>query len=93
MLIREAIESGSCDGVTMARTLMANPDLPKMFAQGLEEAPKPCSYCNKCLMNVIENPLGCYDEERFDNDREAMIKDVMSFYGESGFTPAPQEPR
>ena len=92
-VIREAIESGSCDGVTMARTLMANPDLPKMFAQGLEKAPKPCSYCNKCLMNVVENPLGCYDEERFDNDREAMIKDVMSFYGESGFTPAPQEPR
>ena len=92
-VIREAIESGSCDGVTMARTLMANPDLPKMFAQGLEKAPRPCSYCNKCLMNVVENPLGCYDEERFDNDREAMIKDVMSFYGESGFTPAPQEPR
>lgn len=90
-VIREAIESGSCDGVTMARTLMANPDLPRMFARGLEEAPKPCSYCNKCLMNVIENPLGCYDEERFDNDRDAMIKDVMSFYGESGFTPALQE--
>ena len=88
-VIRAAIESGGCDGVSMARTLMANPDLPKLFAQGLEEAPKPCSYCNKCLMNVIENPLGCYDEERFDGDRAAMIKSLMSFYGESGFTPAP----
>jgi 2,4-dienoyl-CoA reductase (NADPH2) len=86
-VIRKAIESGGCDGVSMARTLMANPDLPKLFAQDLEEAPKPCSYCNKCLMNVIENPLGCYDEERFD-DRAAMIKSLMSFYDESGFTSA-----
>lgn len=88
-VIREAIEGGSCDGVTMARTLMANPDLPKMFARGLDEAPNPCSYCNKCLMNVVENPLGCYDEDRFGGDREAMLEELMSFYGESGFAPAP----
>jgi 2,4-dienoyl-CoA reductase (NADPH2) len=87
-VIRKAIEEGSCDGVTMARTLMANPDLPRMFAKGLDQAPKPCTYCNKCLMNVVENPLGCYDESRYES-REAMLEDVMSFYGESGFVPAP----
>jgi 2,4-dienoyl-CoA reductase (NADPH2) len=86
-VIREAITSGSCDGVTMARTLMANPDLPQMLARGLDQAPKPCTYCNKCLMNVVENPLGCYDETRFDNDREAMLQELMSFYAESDFTP------
>lgn len=86
-VIREAIDSGSCDGVTMARTLMANPDLPQMLARGLDQAPKPCTYCNKCLMNVVENPLGCYDETRFDNDREAMLQELMSFYAESDFTP------
>lgn len=89
-VIREAINDGSCDGVSMARTLMANPDLPKYFAAGEDRAPKPCSYCNKCLMNVVENPLGCYDENRFDGDRAAMMKELMSFYGESDFT---QEPR
>jgi 2,4-dienoyl-CoA reductase (NADPH2) len=88
-VIREAIEDGSCDGVSMARTLMANPDLPKIFAAGEDRAPKPCSYCNKCLMNVVENPLGCYDESRFDGDRAAMMKELMSFYGESDFTPEP----
>jgi 2,4-dienoyl-CoA reductase (NADPH2) len=88
-VIREAIKDGSCDGVSMARTLMANPDLPKIFAAGKDRAPKPCSYCNKCLMNVVENPLGCYDESRFDGDRAAMMKELMSFYGESDFTPEP----
>jgi 2,4-dienoyl-CoA reductase-like NADH-dependent reductase (Old Yellow Enzyme family) len=85
-VIRAAIDGGSCDAVTIARPLMANPHLPKLFAEGHDEAPKPCSYCNKCLMNVVENPLGCYDEDRFAS-REAMMEELMSFYTESGFTP------
>lgn len=85
-VIRAAIDGGSCDAVTIARPLMANPHLPKLFAEGHDEAPKPCSYCNKCLMNVVENPLGCYDEDRFES-REAMMEELMSFYTESGFTP------
>ena len=36
-----------------------------------------------CLVNAVENPLGCYDETRFDS-REAMIAQIMSV-----FTPAP----
>ncbi len=87
-VIRAAITDGSCDAVAIARPLIANPDLPRMFAAGIDNAPKPCSYCNKCLMNVVENPLGCYDEDRFES-REAMMEDVMSFYAESGFTPKP----
>jgi 2,4-dienoyl-CoA reductase (NADPH2) len=43
----------------------------------------PCTYCNKCLVNVLENPLGCYDETRFPS-REAMIEQIMSV-----FQPAP----
>ena len=77
--IRSAIEAGACDGVTMARTLVANPDLPNMFAAGRDKAPKPCSYCNKCLFTFIENPLGCYDERRFDS-REEMVRQIMSVY-------------
>jgi 2,4-dienoyl-CoA reductase (NADPH2) len=77
--IRSAIEAGACDGVTMARTLVANPDLPNLFAAGQDKAPKPCSYCNKCLFTFIENPLGCYDERRFDS-REEMVRQIMSVY-------------
>lgn len=83
--IRRLLEDGSLDGVTMARPLMANPDLPRMFAEGRDAAPRPCTYSNKCLYNVLEHPLGCYDETRFDGDREAMIAEVMAFYRPDGF--------
>ena len=33
-----------------------------MFASGKDRADKPCTYCNRCLVNVVENPLGCYEE-------------------------------
>jgi 2,4-dienoyl-CoA reductase-like NADH-dependent reductase (Old Yellow Enzyme family) len=78
-VIRRAIERGDCDGVTMARTLVANPDLPLLFAEGRDRAERPCSYCNKCLYAFIENPLGCYDERRFDS-REEMVRQIMSVY-------------
>jgi len=79
-VIRGAIERGECDAVTIARPLIANPDLPKLFAAGHERAEKPCTYCNKCLVNVIENPLGCYELSRYDGDYERMIDEVMSVY-------------
>ena len=78
-VIRGAIERGDCDAVTMARTLVANPDLPLRFAAGEDRAPRPCSYCNKCLYEFIENPLGCYDERRFDS-REEMVRQILSIY-------------
>jgi len=78
-VIREAIHSGACDAVSIARPLVANNDLVKMFAQGLDRAPKPCTYCNKCLVNVIENPIGCYEESRFDS-RDEMLQQIMSVF-------------
>jgi 2,4-dienoyl-CoA reductase-like NADH-dependent reductase (Old Yellow Enzyme family) len=82
-VIRAAIESGGCDAVSMARPLIANNDLPKMFAAGAEQAPNPCTYCNRCLVNVLQNPLGCYEESRF-TSREEMVRDILSV-----FTPPP----
>jgi 2,4-dienoyl-CoA reductase (NADPH2) len=82
-VIRDAITRGDCDAVSIARPLVANNDLVKMFAAGLDRAPKPCTYCNKCLVNVLENPLGCYEESRFDS-REQMIREIMTV-----FEPAP----
>jgi len=79
-VIRRAIEEGHCDGVTIARPLIANPDLVKTFAAGHDRPEKPCTYCNKCLVNVIENPLGCYEVSRYDGDYDRMIREVMSVY-------------
>ena len=76
-----------CDAVSMARTLVANNDLPNLFAAGYDRAPKPCSYCNKCLYAVLEHPLGCYDVNRYDGDHDAMIADVMSIFAPDRFAP------
>jgi len=77
--IADAIESGKCDAVSIARGLIANNDLVELFRQGHDVAPRPCTYCNKCLSNVLEHPLGCYDERRFAS-REEMLAEVMSVY-------------
>jgi 2,4-dienoyl-CoA reductase (NADPH2) len=78
-VISAAIERGDCDGVTIARPLVANPDLVNMFAQGSDRAPRPCTYCNRCLFNFVENPLGCYEEKRY-SSREEMLREIMSVY-------------
>ncbi|MDZ7638170.1 MAG: tRNA-dihydrouridine synthase [Bryobacterales bacterium] len=78
-VIREAIQAKRCHAVSIARPLIANPDMPKMFEQGHNQPPVPCTYCNKCLVNVVEHPLGCYEEARF-TTREAMLQDILSVY-------------
>jgi 2,4-dienoyl-CoA reductase-like NADH-dependent reductase (Old Yellow Enzyme family) len=82
-LIDEAIARGDCDAVTIARPLIANNDLVQQFARGIGRPANPCTYCNKCLVNAVENPLGCYEESRFPS-REAMTKEILSV-----FEPAP----
>jgi 2,4-dienoyl-CoA reductase-like NADH-dependent reductase (Old Yellow Enzyme family) len=78
-VISAAIDRGDCDGVTIARPLVANPDLVRHFERGLDQAPRPCTYCNRCLFNFIENPLGCYEPSRFDS-REEMVREILSVY-------------
>jgi 2,4-dienoyl-CoA reductase (NADPH2) len=78
-VISAAIERGDCDAVSAARTLIANNDLVEIFRRGQDRADKPCTYCNRCLVNVIENPLGCYEESRFPS-RDAMVAQIMSVF-------------
>ncbi len=82
--IRQAISMGQCDAVSIARPLIANNDLVHLFAAGHDTPARPCTYCNKCLVNVVENPLGCYDESRFAT-RDAMIAEIMSVYAPPPF--------
>jgi 2,4-dienoyl-CoA reductase (NADPH2) len=84
-VIRAAIEEGRCDAVSIARPLIANNDLVHVFAAGRDRPERPCTYCNKCLVNVIENPLGCYDITRYDGDQDRMMREVMSVYDRTGF--------
>ena len=84
--IAAALRDGACDGVTIARPLIANNDLPKILrkANGPTEG-KACTYCNKCLINDLENPLGCYELARYDGNTfeekwDNMMDEVMSVF-------------
>jgi 2,4-dienoyl-CoA reductase (NADPH2) len=78
-VIDAAIGRGDCDAVSIARPLIANNDLVEVFRRGQDRADRPCTYCNRCLGNVIENPLGCYEESRYPS-REAMIAEIMTVF-------------
>ena len=83
--IRKVINEGSCDAVSIARSLIANNGLVKLFAEGKDRPDKPCTYCNKCMVNVLSNVIGCYDVSRYDGDEAKMIAEVMSVFEPSGF--------
>jgi 2,4-dienoyl-CoA reductase (NADPH2) len=86
-IIRRYIDEGYCDAVSIARALVANNDLVKIFASGKDIPDRPCTHCNKCLVNAIKNPLGCYELSRFDGDYDRMIREVMSVFHPSPFDP------
>jgi len=59
--VRDAIGNGKIDAVAIARALVANNDLLKSWRAGTDRPNRPCNYCNKCLVNLLKNPLGCYE--------------------------------
>jgi 2,4-dienoyl-CoA reductase (NADPH2) len=79
-LIRKVISDGYCDGVAIARSLIANNDLPKIIARGADLPERPCTFSNRCLVNAMANPLGCYDLRRFNGDHEKMVEEVMTVF-------------
>lgn len=84
--IADAIRRGACDGVTIGRPLIANNDLPEILRHSDGPAAgKECTYCNRCLLNDLENPLGCYEVSRYDGATfeekyDQMIRSVMSVF-------------
>jgi 2,4-dienoyl-CoA reductase (NADPH2) len=84
-IIRRMISAGTCDAVTIARPLIANNDLAQQFARGQDRPERPCTYCNKCLVNVLENPLGCYELSRYDGDYDKMVREILSVFEPSAF--------
>jgi 2,4-dienoyl-CoA reductase (NADPH2) len=53
----------------------------KQFARGFDRPERPCTYCNKCLLNAPKNPLGCYELSRFDGDYQKMVEEILTVYG------------
>jgi 2,4-dienoyl-CoA reductase (NADPH2) len=88
--IGRVLRDESCDAVTMARPLLANPDLPRALLEG-KSGPyqKCCTYCNKCLLYVVEHPLGCYEQARFEppdrltqEGHDRMMQDVFEIFSD-----------
>jgi len=77
--ICDGLRSGAIDGVSIARSLVANNDLVQQWASGKDRPDQPCTYCNRCLVSAMKNPMGCYEPLRYP-DRGAMIEEVMSVY-------------
>ena len=84
--IAAVLREGWCDAVTVARPLIANPDLPHILkVRNGPDPRKECTYCNKCLLNDLAHPLGCYEVSRYDGDTfevkyANMIASVMSVH-------------
>jgi 2,4-dienoyl-CoA reductase-like NADH-dependent reductase (Old Yellow Enzyme family) len=78
-VIREGLASGAFDGVAIARSLIANPDLISQWQAGADSPALPCTYCNKCLLFAPKSPMGCYEQSRFPS-RDAMIDELMTIY-------------
>jgi 2,4-dienoyl-CoA reductase-like NADH-dependent reductase (Old Yellow Enzyme family) len=87
--IRALIGGGACDAVSIARPLIANPTLVQMFAAGADRPARPCTYCNKCLVNVVKHPLACYELSRFDGDTDRMMAEALAIFTEAHEAPAP----
>jgi len=67
-LVERALES--VDLVSMARPLLANPDLIASFRAGVDKPAQPCTFCNRCTLRTTVAPLGCYDPSRFASQEE-----------------------
>jgi 2,4-dienoyl-CoA reductase-like NADH-dependent reductase (Old Yellow Enzyme family) len=80
--MRAALTAGHCDVISIARGLLANPSMVQMFAQGMDAPPRPCTYCNKFLVNALLQPLACWEESRFDS-RAQMFEEAYQIYKEA----------
>jgi 2,4-dienoyl-CoA reductase-like NADH-dependent reductase (Old Yellow Enzyme family) len=80
--IRDALNAGHCDIATIARGLLANPDLVQLFAAGQDRPARPCTYCNRCAVNALQYPLACWEPLRFDS-REEMFAQAYEVYKEA----------
>lgn len=73
----EAALQRGCDFVSMARALIATPDLVDRFKQGLDKPEAPCTFCNRCCARTATSPLGCYELARFKGSEEDMYRQIM----------------
>lgn len=75
-LMETALREQMCDMIAMARPLLANPDLLKVFQQGRNEPENPCTFCSRCCTRTAVLPLGCYEPSRL-SSMEEMEAEIL----------------
>jgi 2,4-dienoyl-CoA reductase (NADPH2) len=80
--IEQTLQAGKADMVAMARPLLANPDLLRLFERGINRPERPCTHCNRCIVRTAGFPLGCYDPSRF-NSEDEMEAQIMRWSASS----------
>lgn len=77
----ESIDEGleHCDMVSMARALIANPELISTYLNNGKDVPEEerCTRCNRCVGRTTTSPLGCYDVSRFGGSYSDMFCEIM----------------
>jgi len=70
-----------CDMVSMARALIANPDLIQVYLNEDKDVPEHerCTRCNRCVGRTTTSPLGCYDVSRFGGSYTRMSSEIMKW--------------
>ncbi|HZV71866.1 MAG TPA: NADH:flavin oxidoreductase [Saprospiraceae bacterium] len=81
-LIEKTLQEGKADFIAMARPLLANVNLVKLFKQGINSPEIPCTHCNRCPVRTATYPLGCYDITRF-KSQDAMEEQIMEWVASS----------
>jgi 2,4-dienoyl-CoA reductase-like NADH-dependent reductase (Old Yellow Enzyme family) len=84
-LIDGHIRRGDFDAVSIARALVANHDLLASWRLGRDLPDRPCTHCNKCLLNAPKHPLGCYELSRFPDGYQSMVDEICSVYRPTPF--------
>ena len=85
-LAEEVLQSGKADMVVMGRALIADPDLPRKSAEGLEGTVVPCIACNEgcsggggknqtmtCALNPRAGQEACFPPVKAQTSRKVLV--------------------
>jgi len=73
------IREGRVDFITMARKLLADPELPNKLSKGEADRIRPCIYCYTCISQIFVNrPVKCAVNARTGREVETLVVKAAS---------------
>ena len=85
-VVRRALEDGACDAVSIARPLMANPDLLAQWQAGRDRPERPCTFSQQVPLQPPGEPARLLRREPLRLPRGDAARDLR------GLRPAGREP-